>query len=579
MSHNPQIVPRAATAPLLPGDLHPLLKRIYSQRGVTDERQLQTSASLLQPCEGLSGMSTATTILAEALERQQRILVVGDFDADGATSSALAVRALRAFGARHVDYLVPSRFEYGYGLTPEIVAAGAAFAPDLLITVDNGVSSIEGVEAARAHGMRVIVTDHHLPGQQLPAADAIVNPNLHDDPFPSKCLAGVGVIFYVMLALRRRLRERKWFTRADIAEPNMAHYLDLVALGTVADVVPLDHNNRILVEQGLRRIRAGRCVTGILALLQTAGRLSERAIASDLSFAVAPRLNAAGRLQTMQIGIECLLTDDDARALELADQLDALNRQRRAIEGEMHAQALCVMQDLDGSLTEHELPYGICLFDGAWHQGVIGILAGRIKDRFHRPVVAFADAAKGLLKGSARSVAGLHIRDLLEIVATRNPGLITRFGGHAMAAGLTLPAAHLNAFRNAFDRAVREVMTLEQLEGVLYTDGSLSETDLTPAVARLLRVSGPWGQGFPEPCFDGVFEVVSHRRVSGRHLKLSLRPQGGVCVIDAIVFNIETFDWREDLAVVHILYRFEENEYQGLLRPQLTVTHLQAASS
>ncbi len=579
MRRNPQIVARAVTAPLLTGGLHPLLKRIFSQRGITDARQLQTSVSLLQSCEGLSGMSTATKILAEALECQQRILVVGDFDADGATSSALAVRALRAFGARHVDYLVPSRFEYGYGLTPEIVATTAALSPDVLITVDNGVSSIEGVEAARARGMRVIVTDHHLPGSQLPAADAIVNPNLRNDPFPSKCLAGVGVIFYVMLALRRQLRDRKWFTRMRIAEPNMASYLDLVALGTVADVVPLDHNNRILVEQGLRRIRAGRCATGILALLQIAGRLNERAIASDLSFAVAPRLNAAGRLQTMRIGIECLLTDDDARALELASQLDALNRQRRAIESEMHAQALRVMQDLDGSLTAHGLPYGVCLFDAAWHQGVIGILAGRIKDRFHRPVVAFAAASDGLLKGSARSVAGLHIRDLLGIVATRNPSLITRFGGHAMAAGLTLPASHLGAFRDAFDRAVREVMTLEQLEGVLYTDGTLSEVDFTPTVAHLLRVSGPWGQGFPEPCFDGVFDVVSHRRVGGRHLKLTVRPQGGTCVIDAMVFNIEAFDWRDDLAAVYILYRFEENEYQGLIRPQLTVIHLQAASS
>jgi single-stranded-DNA-specific exonuclease len=575
----PKIVPRPACAAVLPNELHPLLKRIYAQRGITDPRQLQSSAAFMHPYEALSGIDAATALLTATLERQQNILIVGDFDADGATSTALAVRALRACGARHVYYLVPNRFAYGYGLTPEIVEAGVACAPDLLITVDNGVSSIEGVAAARARGMRVLITDHHLPGRELPRADAIVNPNLRGDEFPSKCLAGVGVIFYVMLALRKRLREAGWFAVQGIPEPNMASLLDLVALGTVADVVPLDHNNRILVEQGLRRIRAGYCLPGIRALLQVAGRDSARAAAADLGFAVAPRLNAAGRLQDMQLGIECLLSDDDAQALRLAQQLDELNQQRRAIESDMHAQALAALEVLDARWVDDGSPCGLCLFDPDWHQGVIGILAGRIKDRFNRPVIAFADAGEGMLKGSARSIPGLHIRDVLDAVAAQHAGLITRFGGHAMAAGLTLPAANLALFRDAFERAVRAAVTPGQLDGVLYTDGCLSEAEFTPAVASLLRAAGPWGHGFPEPVFDGVFEIVNHRRVGERHLKLAVRPQGATCVLEAMVFNVETFDWRDDLRLVQLLYRFEENEYQGMVRPQLTVTHLQLVSA
>ncbi len=484
------------------------------------------------------------------------------------------MRALRAFGARDVHYLVPNRFEYGYGLTPEIVQAGAKLAPDLLITVDNGVSSIEGVAAARAQGMRVLITDHHLPGSQLPAADAIVNPNLSGDHFPSKNLAGVGVIFYVMLALRKRLREAGWFARRGLSEPNLANHLDLVALGTVADVVPLDQNNRILVEQGLRRIRVGQCIPGIRSLLRVAGRFAERAVAADLGFAIGPRLNAAGRLQDMRLGIECLLCDDDGRAWMLAERLDELNRQRREIESQMHTQALLALQAVDAHIGQNELPYGVCLFDEGWHQGVIGILAARIKERFHRPVIAFADGGDGMLKGSARSIPGLHIRDVLDAVAAANSGLISRFGGHAMAAGLSLPAAHLDAFRQAFDSAVRAVITPEQLDSVLYSDGELTELDFTLDVARLLRRAGPWGQGFPEPVFDGVFDVVSHRAVGERHLKLMVRPKGCACTLEAMVFNAEAFDWREGTNVVRLLYRLEENDYQGLTRPQLTVTYL-----
>ncbi|MGH8503198.1 MAG: single-stranded-DNA-specific exonuclease RecJ [Gammaproteobacteria bacterium] len=572
MTRTPIVIARRA-APLRIDGLHPLLCRIYAHRGITDAGQLESSLTRLHACEDLSGMDAATRLLMQALEQGSRILIVGDFDADGATSTALAMRVLRAFGAGDVHYLVPNRFEYGYGLTPEIVAVGARLAPDLLITVDNGVSSVEGVAAAKACGMRVLITDHHLPGARLPDADAIVNPNLPGDDFPSKTLAGVGVVFYLMLALRKRLRAAGWFDRCGLTEPNMARVLDLVALGTVADVVPLDHNNRILVEQGLRRIRAGHCIPAIPALLRIAGRSHARAVAADLGFAAAPRLNAAGRLQDMSIGIECLLCDDEERAAKLVAQLDELNRRRRAIESEMHVQALAALQALDG-LEGHGLPHGLCLFDAGWHQGVIGILASRIKERFQRPTIVFADAGQQMLKGSARSIPALHIRDVLETVAARNPGLITRFGGHAMAAGLSLPARHFEDFRAAFALALRAVITPEQLDGVQYTDGELCETDFTLDVAQLLRMAGPWGQGFPEPLFEGVFEIVQQRRVGERHLKLVVRPRGGTRLLDAIVFNIDAFEWTEGVRAAHLLYRFEENEYLGRVCPQLAVTHL-----
>ncbi|MEN8129197.1 MAG: single-stranded-DNA-specific exonuclease RecJ [Pseudomonadota bacterium] len=558
----------------LPEHLHPILKRVYAQRGISSMRQLELSLSRLLPAMQLSGMAAAMSLLEQALKRQQRILVVGDFDADGATSTALALRALRSMGAVNVHYLVPNRFEYGYGLTPEIVVASLAWRPDLIITVDNGVASIDGVAAAHAHGIKVMITDHHLPGTELPQADVIVNPNMHDDPFPSKALAGVGVIFYVMLSLRAHLRDVGWFGARGIPEPNMAQFLDLVALGTVADVVPLDHNNRIMVEQGLRRIRAGHCIAGIGALLRVAGRNQRRTVASDMGFAVGPRLNAAGRLQDMSIGIECLLTDDQDKANALAVKLDQLNRQRRAIESRMQNDALDLVEQTSAGLDDKVLPEGFCLYDEGWHQGVIGILASRIKERFHRPVIAFARAGNGEIKGSARSIPALHIRDLLDEIATTHPGLITKFGGHAMAAGLSLPQAHLDAFRQAYAQVVAQNLTEDQLNGEVYSDGELEHNQLCLEVAELLRQGGPWGQGFPEPEFDGVFEILDQRVVAEKHLKLMLKTDGYLPGIDAMVFNFPTVGRCDALKNIHIVYRLDVNEYRGVLSPQLVVTHL-----
>jgi single-stranded-DNA-specific exonuclease len=501
--------------------------------------------------------------------------MVGDFDADGATSVALCVRALQLMGATDVQYLVPNRFEYGYGLTPEIVTDAAALEPAVIVTVDNGISSIAGVQAARAHGIQVVVTDHHLPGEQLPPADAIVNPNLPGDAFPSKHLAGVGVAFYVMLALRTRLRERGWFESRQRTEPNLAQFLDLVALGTVADVVPLDRNNRILVQQGIRRIRAGRCVPGIRALLQVSGRRQHSCVATDLGFAVAPRLNAAGRLEDMAIGIECLLSPDETTAGRLAARLDALNRERREIEAGMQAQALTAIERLH--LDAERLPVGLCLFESDWHQGVVGILAARIKERFHRPVIAFARSGSGELKGSARSVPGLHIRDVLDAVAVRYPGLVSRFGGHAMAAGLTLDEAAYGDFARAFDAEVCRHLSRDDLATVLYSDGELSEEELSLETARVLRDASPWGQGFPAPLFDGDFEVVGQRVVGERHLKLTLQPAGGSRQIDAIAFNTPVLP--AACGSVRLAYRLDVNLYRGIESAQLVVEHIDATGA
>ncbi|EHQ51759.1 single-stranded-DNA-specific exonuclease RecJ [Ectothiorhodospira sp. PHS-1] len=551
-----------------------LLTRLYANRGVMDPAELDHSLSRLTPFRALGGIDRATALLAQALAEGQRILVVGDFDADGATSTALALRALRAMGAAAVDYLVPNRFEYGYGLTPEIVAVAAGRGPDLIITVDNGISSLDGVMAARDRGMRVLVTDHHLPGARLPEAEAIVNPNLADDPFPSKALAGVGVIFYVMAALRAHLREQGWFQHRGIPEPNLGNLLDLVALGTVADVVPLDRNNRILVEQGLRRMRAGQAAPGILALLQVAGRNPARAVATDLGFAAGPRLNAAGRMDDMGIGIECLLTDDPVRALTLAQALDDLNRDRREVEAQMQDQALDGLSRLlEGGLTG-TAGHGLCLYEPTWHQGVIGIVASRIKDRVHRPVIAFADAGDGLLKGSARSIPGLHVRDALDAIATAHPGLVSKFGGHAMAAGLSLPVAHFETFRRVFDETVRRRVDPAALEGVVLSDGPLAPHELTLEAAEALRAGGPWGQGFPEPLFDGEFLVLERRWLKGRHLRLRLRhPEGGEA-ITGIAFNADPDDWPEDRDRMHLAYRLDSNEYRGLCSVQMMVEHV-----
>ncbi|HTO20790.1 MAG TPA: single-stranded-DNA-specific exonuclease RecJ [Pseudomonas sp.] len=553
------------------GELPPLLTRLYAARGVRSAAELDKGLARLIPYPQLAGIDAAVTLLVEALERRQRVLIVGDFDADGATASCVGVLGLRMLGVAHVDYLVPNRFEYGYGLTPEIVAVALQRQPDLLITVDNGISSVDGVAAAKAAGLKVLVTDHHLPGPELPAADAIVNPNQPGCPFPSKAMAGVGVIFYVLLALRARLREIGWFARAGLAEPNLGELLDLVALGSVADVVPLDANNRILVHQGLARIRVGRARPGLKAILEVAGKQAGRITSTDLGFILGPRLNAAGRLDDMSLGIECLLCEDEALARDMAVQLDQLNQDRKAIEQGMQREALAQLKEL----SAEQLPFGLCLFEAEWHQGVIGILASRLKERYHRPTIAFADAGDGVLKGSARSVPGFHIRDALDAVAARHPGLISKFGGHAMAAGLSLPATNFGAFAAAFDAEVRRQLSDEDLTGRLLSDGQLSAEEFHLELARALRHAGPWGQHFPEPLFHGVFEVVQQRLVGERHLKLVVKTECGSRSLDAIAFNIDREQWpNPTVRWVELAYKLDVNEFRGQESVQLLVSHL-----
>lgn len=555
-------------------DMDPVLARIYAGRNVTSAAELEYGLEHLPSPALMKGMAAAVAVLQAALHQQKRILVVGDFDADGATSTTVALRALRLLGAERVDFLVPNRFEYGYGLTPEIVAVAAEKQPDLIVTVDNGIASIEGVQAAKQLGMEVVVTDHHLPGNELPAADAIVNPNQSGCEFPSKNLAGVGVIFYVMLALRAALRDDGWFERQRIHMPNLAKLLDIVALGTIADVVPLDHINRILVSQGLARIRSGHCCAGIMALLEVAGRGREQVVASDMGFAVGPRLNAAGRLQDMSIGIRCLLTDDPAQAKSLASELDELNRERRSIETEMQDQAMQHLENLQLDDSE-ALPSGLCLFHEEWHQGVIGILASRIKERFHRPVIAFAVADDEYIKGSARSVSGFHIRDGLDSVATRHPGLIQKFGGHAMAAGLTLKRTDFEEFICAFDEEVRRHLSAEDLHGSVWSDGKLSADELRLDLAESLRQAGPWGQAFPEPVFDGDFEVINRRIVGERHLKLLLRASQQAEPVDAIAFNTVDDDWPKAVSHVRLAYKLDVNHYRDSRNLQLMVESIE----
>jgi len=567
----PRIVrrrPRCAPLPHLP----PLLARVYAHRGVADASELEDGLAHLLPYHELKGIDEASDLLAETMARDAPILVVGDFDADGATASAVAVKGLRAMGAR-VDFLVPDRFRYGYGLTPAIVERAAERRPALLVTVDNGIASLAGVERAHELGMQVLVTDHHLAGERLPEAEAIVNPNQPGDPFPSKNLAGVGVIFYVLSALRARLRADDWFAHRGLPEPRLGDLLDLVALGTVADVVPLDHNNRILVSQGLKRVRAGRCSPGILALLEVAGRDHRRVHAADFGFVVGPRLNAAGRLEDMSIGIQCLLAPDLDNARPLAQRLDALNRERRRIEEEMKVDA---GEQVEQLLQRGELPFGLCLFEPHWHQGVIGILASRVKERLHRPVIAFAPGENGEIKGSARSVPGVHIRDVLDAVATRHPGLLNKFGGHAMAAGLSLDADDLEAFQAAFDAEVRRHLAPEQLNGVIESDGPVSPRELTLENAEALRNGGPWGQAFPEPLFDDRFEVCQRRLLKDRHLKLTLRHVEGGAPLDAILFGYaDHHDTLPDAgARVHATFHLDVNEYRDRRNLQLLLRHL-----
>lgn len=553
------------------GDLPPLLTRIYAARGVAHAAELEKGLARLLPAHLLKGMDAAVQLLSQALERRQRILIVGDFDADGATASCVGVLGLRMLGAAHVDYLVPNRFDYGYGLTPEIVAVALERQPDLLVTVDNGISSLEGVAAAQAAGLKVLVTDHHLPGAQLPAADAIVNPNQPGCEFPSKALAGVGVMFYVLLALRAHLRSNGWFAQQNIQEPNLAELLDLVALGSVADVVPLDANNRILVHQGLARIRAGRARPGLQAILNVARRDHRRLVSMDLGFIVGPRLNAAGRLDDISLGIECLLCEDADGALWRAQQLEQLNQDRKHIEQSMQREALVQLKDL----PLDNLPFGLCLFEPEWHQGVIGILASRMKERYHRPVIAFADAGGGLLKGSARSIPGLHIRDTLDAVAARFPELISKFGGHAMAAGLSLQAIHYEAFAKAFDAEVRRQLTADDLTGRIYSDGCLAAHEFDLQLAQQLRHAGPWGQRFPEPLFHGDFKIISQRLVGEKHLKLVLQSAQNAPALDAIAFNIDLDVWpNPTIRHAQVAYTLDINEFRGNQSLQLMVSSI-----
>jgi len=564
--------PLPATLPDL-GDLPALLTRLYAARGVQSAAELDKGLARLTPYQQLKGMDAAVDLLVLALRQQQRILIVGDFDADGATASSVGLLGLRMLGAAHVDYLVPNRFEYGYGLTPEIVAVALQRQPDLLITVDNGISSVEGVAAANAAGLPVLVTDHHLPGAELPAAAAIVNPNQPGCEFPSKSLAGVGVIFYVLLALRAKLRELGWFSEQR-PEPNLAELLDLVALGTVADVVSLDANNRILVHQGLARIRAGRARPGLKAVLEVAGREAQRISSTDLGFILGPRLNAAGRLDDMSLGIECLICEDQALARDMAVQLDQLNQDRKAIEQGMQREALAKLKDL----PLDDMPFGLCLFEPDWHQGVIGILAARLKERYFRPAIAFADAGDGVLKGSARSVAGLHIRDALDAVAAANPGLISKFGGHAMAAGLSLPQANLPAFAAAFDAEVRRQLTADDLTGRLLSDGQLAAEEFNLPLAHALRQAGPWGQHFPEPLFEGKFDIVQQRLVGEKHLKLLLRTECGTQTLDGIAFNIDRERWpNPNVRQVDLAFKLDVNEFRGRESVQLLISHIAPA--
>lgn len=536
--------------------IHPVLARVLAARGIDDARRLETGLTRLLPFDALSNCAMAARLMADAVEQRERLLIVADYDADGATACALGVSVLRALGA-DVEYLVPNRFEYGYGLTSEIVDVAAAQSPRWLITVDNGIASVEGVARANQLGIRVLVTDHHLPSTALPDAACIVNPNQSGCGFPSKHLAGVGVMFYVLMALRSELRTRGWFSSH--SEPNLANALDLVALGTVADVVRLDDNNRTLVAQGLKRIRAGRARHGIGALFRVAGRDPTRATAYDLGFLLGPRLNAAGRLTDMTVGIECLLAGDPTRATELAAQLDALNRERREIEAQMQESAL-VMADA----FEDDGRYALTMFDPSWHQGVIGILAARLKERFHRPVIAFAPGTGDEVKGSGRSIPSLHLRDALDLISKRHPGLILRFGGHAMAAGLTLRRPDIEAFAKAFDDVARALLSAQDLEQIVEVDGSLAAEDFGLDLAELLETQ-VWGQGFPPPQFCDDFAVVDQRVVGGRHLKLRVQHPGTHRIIEAMRFG-------EDQPLpgrVRAVYRLQVNEYNGLRTPQL----------
>lgn len=556
------------------GDIDPVLQRIFASRGIQQADELERSLSKLPSPWLLNGMQSMVEHLIEAIRQQKSLTVVADFDADGATSCALAIKGLALLGMKNLNFVVPNRFEYGYGLTPEIVELVKQQKPDIILTVDNGISSIEGVNAAKAAGIRVLITDHHLPGQEMPAADAIVNPNLPEDKFPSGNIAGVGVMFYVLMALRIRLRELHWFEKNGLAEPNLAQLLDYVALGTVADVVALDHVNRILVHQGLLRIRSGQCQCGIKALVEISGRQLPNIHAADLGFAVAPRLNAAGRMDDMSLGIQCLLTEDSGLAKDIAEQLDALNQDRKEIEGHMKNEAMALLADMQ-ALDEQHVPAGVCLYDGNWHQGVIGILASRIKDRLHRPVIAFAPADNGELKGSARSINGVHIRDVLSDIAATHPQLLSKFGGHAMAAGLSIKLHDYPHFALLFADAVAAKLTKVDLEQKAWSDGQLDPRHLTLGFAEQLQQAAIWGQAFPEPAFDGVFDVYQCRIVGKQHLKLVLKLPFSNLLIDAIAFFADKPEIWLGCRKVNAVYKLDINEYRGQRSLQLQLQYLE----
>jgi single-stranded-DNA-specific exonuclease len=555
-----------------PDNVPTVLQRIYAARGVLSPAQAELKLARLLPPETLGNLDRATALLAEAITEHRRIVIVGDFDCDGATGTAVAVRGLRLLGARNVMYRVPHRIAHGYGLSAALVEELVGLKPDLLITVDNGIACHAGVAAAKAHGWKVLITDHHLPGAVLPPADVIVNPNLDGDAFPSKALAGVGVMFYVLLALRQRLREADVFGDG---EPDMSVLLDLVAVGTIADLVPLDYNNRLLVAAGLKRMRQGRCQPGLRALAELAGRDLDKLIASDIGFAIAPRLNAAGRLEDMALGIECLLTDDPRRARDLAEILDGINAERRGLQQQMIDEAEALVNALPFDAVG--LPAALALFDPGWHPGVVGLVASRLKDRVHRPVIAFApvEADGELLRGSARSIPGFHVRDALAAVDAGHPGLIERFGGHAMAAGLTLRVDRLEEFRTAFCQVAFARLNAESLHSQLLTDGELASDDMTRELAEALRMAGPWGQGFAEPVFDNVFTVTQWRILGERHLKMSLVPEQGGAPISAIHFG--GYAGEPPPPRIHAAYQLELDDFRGRQDVQLLIRHWQPA--
>lgn len=565
---------------LLPDSIPAILKRIYINRGITDVAQLETSARGLHSYQQLGGIDKAVELLFQAIDEKKRIIVVGDFDADGATSSALSVLALRMLGSNNVDYLVPNRFEDGYGLSPEVVDQALELGAEMIMTVDNGVSSIEGVRYAKENGITVLVTDHHLPGQVLPDVDAMVNPNLDGCAFPSKALAGVGVAFYLMMALCVHMRKQNWFAQQGMQEPKLMELIDLVALGTVADVVPLDENNRILVHQGLQRIRAGKARPGIQALIEVAKRDARRLVASDFGFALGPRINAAGRLDDMSFGVELLMCNNIHAARRMASELDGLNQTRKEIEEGMKQEAMAFCERLQFG-ENSELPYGLALFQRDWHQGVIGILASRIKEKFHRPVIAFADGGEGTIKGSCRSIPGLHMRDALDFIDTQNPGLIIKFGGHAMAAGLTIKEQDFERFSRLFDDVVKKELDEAALKGVIMSDGELKPEEFSMHVAEQLRSGGPFGQAFPEPIFDGEFKVLHQKLVGEKHLKLMLEPlykgHPTNVMIDGIAFNVDLRRWPDaSVKTVRLAYKLDVNEFRGNQSLQLMIDYIEA---